>query len=120
MKNLTTKRVYEEAASTDGFRVLVDRVWPRGMTKERASVDLWLPSVAPGTPLRKWFDHDPAKWVEFKRRYFAELDEGPEGLDELLARASREAVTLVYSARDEAHNQAAALAEYLIERGARP
>ena len=107
------KRVYEGATNADGYRVLVDRVWPRGVTKERAKIDVWLKSVAPSTQLRKWFDHDPRKWLEFKKRYFAELDAGPDGLDELLGRARASVVTLVYSARDEQHNQAVALREYL-------
>ena len=107
------KRVYEEALKADGFRVLVDRVWPRGVSKERANVDLWLKSVAPTTPLRKWFDHDAKKWQEFQRRYFAELDAGPAGLDDLCERAAGSVVTLVYSARNEENNQAVALREYL-------
>jgi uncharacterized protein YeaO (DUF488 family) len=116
---INVKRVYDAAQKADGFRVLVDRVWPRGVSKERANVDLWLKSVAPTTPLRKWFDHDPKKWREFQRRYFAELDARPAGLDELCKRASRSVVTLVYSARDEENNQAVALREYLIRELAR-
>ncbi len=115
MPRIKVKRIYEDAAAADGFRVLVDRVWPRGMTKERAAVDLWLKSVAPSTELRKWFDHDPEKWKEFKRRYFAELARSAD-LDELLDRPTRSVVTLVYSARDEVRNQAVALAEFLKRR----
>ena len=113
MPGISVKRVYEAAGKADGFRVLVDRVWPRGVTKQRASIDLWLKSVAPSTQLRKWFDHDPRKWPEFKGRYFAELDAEPPGLDELLSRATASVVTLVFSARNEQYNQAVALREYL-------
>ena len=113
MPRINVKRVYEPTSEADGFRVLVDRIWPRGVTKQRAKIDLWLKSVAPSTQLRKWFDHDSHKWSEFKKRYFAELDAGPEGLDELLNRATASGVTLVFSARNEQHNQAVALREYL-------
>ncbi len=119
MPRIGVKRVYEPASKADGFRVLVDRVWPRGVTKQRAKVDVWLKSVAPSAELRKWFDHDPRKWPEFKSRYFAELDAGPPGLDELLNRATDSVVTLVFSARDEQYNQAVALREYLNGRLAR-
>ncbi len=110
---IKVKRVYDGATSRDGFRILVDRVWPRGVTKQRAKVDLWLKSVAPSTELRKWFAHDPQKWSAFKDRYFAELDNGPPGLDQLLQRATGGVVTLVFSARDPENNQAVALKEYL-------
>lgn len=113
---IKVKRVYDGATSRDGFRILVDRVWPRGVTKQRAKVDLWLKSVAPSTELRKWFGHDAKKWKEFKRRYFAELDNGPPGLDQLLQRATGGVVTLVFSARDPDNNQAVALREYLEDR----
>jgi uncharacterized protein YeaO (DUF488 family) len=113
MAQIKTKRVYEGKTQADGFRVLVDRVWPRGVSKQRAQVDLWLKTVAPSTELRKWFDHDPKKWSTFKKRYFAELDDGPVGLDQLLGQASDRVVTLVFSARDFQHNQAVALREYL-------
>ena len=117
MPRISVKRVYEPASKADGFRVLVDRIWPRGVTKQRAKIDLWLKSVAPSTQLRKWFDHDPRKWSEFKKRYFAELDAGPAGLDELLSRATASGVTLVFSARDEQYNQAVALREYMNGQG---
>lgn len=116
MRTIQIRRVYDKPGSSDGFRVLVDRVWPRGVTKDRAAVDLWLKSVAPSTELRKWFGHDAAKWTEFKRRYFAELDRKPEGLDELIRHAGQAPVTLVFSARDTEHNQAGALREYLERR----
>ncbi len=109
--SLQTKRVYDPAFENDGFRVLVDRVWPRGVHKTR--VDLWLPSVAPSTGLRKWFGHDPEKWLEFKRRYFDELEERSADLQLLSGQVRRGFVTLLYSARDRRHNQAVALEEYL-------
>ena len=118
MSRIRVKRVYEPARKADGFRVLVDRVWPRGVTKERANVDLWLKSVAPSSQLRKWFGHDPRKWSEFKKRYFDELDAAPSDVDELLDRATSSVVTLVFSARDKQHNQAVALREYLDRRRA--
>lgn len=113
MGTIRIKRVYEEAGESDGFRVLVDRIWPRGVSKERARIEVWLKSVAPSTALRKWFGHDPEKWPEFKRRYFRELDEKPPGVADLIQRARKEDVTLIYSARDREHNQAVALKEYL-------
>ena len=113
MAHIKTKRVYEGKTRADGFRVLVDRVWPRGVSKQRAQVDVWLKSVGPSTELRKWFDHDPKKWSAFKKRYFTELDDGPVGLDQLLGHVSDRVVTLVFSARDTQHNQAVALREYL-------
>ena len=113
MASIKVKRVYDPATPEDGFRVLVDRVWPRGVSKVKANVDLWLNSVAPSTSLRKWFNHDPKKWSEFKRRYFAELDKGPPDLEQLRKRAVDQPMTLVFSARDLQHNQAVALREYM-------
>lgn len=112
---LYIKRVYEPRAPGDGHRVLVDRLWPRGLSKERADVDEWLRDVAPSTALRSWFGHDPAKWAEFKRRYFLELTAEPAAtaVSHLRSIAGRRRVTLVYGAKDEAHNQAVALVEYL-------
>lgn len=110
------KRAYESAASTDGKRVLVDRLWPRGVTKERAAIDLWLKEVAPSTELRKWFAHDPAKWHEFAKRYKAELS-GSEPLAELRALADEGDITLVYAAKDQEHNEARVLKE-ILESGA--
>jgi len=107
------KRAYEEPGSQDGCRVLVDRLWPRGVGKEEAKIDLWLKEIAPTAGLRKWFGHDPAKWEEFRKRYFAELEEHPESVEELRRRAGNGRVTLVFGARDEEHNNAAALKEYL-------
>ncbi|HEX6138877.1 MAG TPA: DUF488 family protein [Candidatus Limnocylindria bacterium] len=109
---IRVKRVYEDPAADDGFRVLVDRVWPRGMRREEAHVDAWLREVAPSTELRHWFNHDPARWSEFRERYRAELA-GRPGLLEELRSLEREhgTLTLVYSARDTEHNQARALSE---------
>ena len=112
-KNLSIKRVYEPAARGDGARVLVDRVWPRGITKEKAALDLWLKEIAPSTALRKWFGHDPARWDEFRKRYGKELDGNAEAVGQLTALVAKGPVTLLYSAHDTEHNQAAALLEYL-------
>lgn len=110
------KRVDEPARPADGVRYLVDRIWPRGISKERAAVKAWLKEVAPSTELRTWFGHAPSKWDAFLERSFAELGAGPEGLEELLEAAGAGTVTLVYSARDEERNQAVGLEAYL-ERG---
>ena len=113
MANIKIKRVYDGASPEDGFRVLVDGVWPRGVSKVKANVELWLKSVAPSTVLRKWFNHDPQKWGEFKKRYFAELDGRSPELEQLRKRTGKQVVTLVFSARDIEHNQAVALKEYM-------
>src|SRR5512142_3176809 len=110
---LTTKRAYEPASADDGKRILIDRLWPRGISKERAKIDTWMKDIAPSTELRKWYGHDPAKWAEFERRYKAELarPEKKQLVDEL-ARLSKEGkVTLVYAARDTEHSDANVLAE---------
>lgn len=119
MTDIRTKRVYDPAAEGDGFRVLVDRVWPRGLSKRRVQADLWLKEVAPGTALRKWFGHDRARWQEFRERYFAELDGNPEAVARLLDEAAKGPVTLLFSARDPDCNQATALREYLTSRSGR-
>ena len=103
------KRVYEKPEKEDGFRILVDRLWPRGLTKEKAGIDLWLKEIAPSTELRKWFGHDPEKWEEFKKRYLLELKENEEPMDRLRKQMKKENVTLVYAARDETHNEAIVL-----------
>ncbi len=107
------KRIYDAPAADDGFRILVDRLWPRGMKKDGAPFALWLKEIAPGDALRKWFSHDPAKWAEFKKRYFAELRTKQDSVALLRQHARAGAVTLLYSAKDEKHNNAAALLEYL-------
>ena len=108
---LKIKRVYEKPAKGDGKRVLVDRLWPRGLTKEKASIDLWLKEIAPTTELRKWFDHDPDKWKEFKKRYEQELKKNKEQVSLLQEQVKRGVVTLVYGAKDEMHNEALVLKE---------
>ena len=107
------KRVYEEPAKTDGTRILVDRLWPRGLTKERAHVDLWLKDVAPSTALRKWFAHDPAKWPAFKARYKAELENNVSQLALLKQAITRGPATLLYGAKDIEHNEAVVLQDML-------
>ena len=108
------KRVYEKPSRKNGLRILVDRLWPRGLTKERAAVTLWVKDVAPSTELRKWFGHDPARWDEFQQRYFAELDKNPKAWEALVNAAEKGDLTLVFGARDEEHNNAVALRSYLI------
>ena len=110
---LQLKRAYENPGRNDGFRVLVDRVWPRGVKKEDLQLGDWLKEIAPSGELRKWFGHDPEKWNEFKRRYFTELDNRREVVESLLSRLKERRVTLVYGASDEKHNNAVALKEYL-------
>lgn len=116
---ISVKRIYEPAAKSDGFRVLVDRLWPRGISKENAKLDLLLPDIGPSTALRQWFNHDPARWDEFQRRYHAELIDKKELVAELKGQAKKGKVTLLYSAKDEAHNQAVALQLYLKSRKAK-
>jgi uncharacterized protein YeaO (DUF488 family) len=107
------KRVYEKPAKGDGKRILVDRLWPRGLTKEKASIDLWLKNIAPSTELRKWFGHDPDKWKEFKKRYHQELEKNNEQVSILYEELEKRVVTLVYGAKDEQHNEALVLKEWL-------
>ena len=110
------KRAYDAPAADDGVRVLVDRLWPRGVRKADAAIDLWMKDIAPSTELRRWFGHDPARWPEFRRRYEAELREHADRLEELRGMARRGPVTLVFGARDEVHNDAVMLRELLLER----
>jgi uncharacterized protein YeaO (DUF488 family) len=107
------KRVYDPIARTDGARFLVERLWPRGLSKERLHLTAWLKEVGPSTELRQWFNHDPLKWSRFRQRYFRELDSRPESWRPILSAARRGMVTLVYSSHDEEHNNAVALKEYL-------
>ncbi|HTM94303.1 MAG TPA: DUF488 domain-containing protein [Croceibacterium sp.] len=111
------RRIYDDPASDDGARVLVDRIWPRGVKRDEARLDLWLKDIAPSTELRKWFSHEPERFAEFKRRYGKELDGNPAPVAELRELAQRRDLTLLYSAHDERHNQAVALAEYLGKHG---
>ena len=113
--DLRIKRAYEPCAAQDGERYLVDRLWPRGIKKEALALTGWLKEVAPSQKLRQWFGHEPSRWKEFCVRYRAELEAHPEDLKPLREALGRGAVTLVYSARDEAHNQAVVLREYLLE-----
>ncbi len=114
MTTLTIKRVYEPAAASDGLRLLVDRLWPRGLSKDEAAVDRWLRDIAPSPALRQWFGHDPAKWPEFQRRYLAELEAMPDALTPLhRLLQEHKHVTLLYAAKDEAHNHAIVLASHL-------
>lgn len=108
------KRVYEPPAEEDGVRVLVDRLWPRGLRKAEAGIAHWMKDIAPSTELRQWFGHDPERWPEFRRRYMAELHGHPSELEELRELARHNAVTLVFGARDEAHNDAVVLREVLL------
>lgn len=110
------KRVYEPPARQDGLRILVERLWPRGIRKTQAAVDLWLKDLAPSTELRQWFGHDPRKWKEFRRRYWAELAAKGDLLALLKRRAEEGTVTFVYAASEPVHNSAAALKEYLERR----
>ena len=108
------RRAYEEPTGQDGRRVLVDRIWPRGVSKERARIDDWLKSVAPSDELRQWFGHDPQRWDEFRERYFDELDAVPDVVKQIGQWVEEGRVTLVYGARDEQHNNAVALRDYLV------
>ena len=109
---IRVKRIYEPAEAGDGQRILVDRIWPRGISRERAELDAWMPDVAPSTDLRKWFGHDSARWDEFRVRYRAELADNPD-VEQLTALIQSGPTTLLYSARDVDHNQAVALAAFL-------
>lgn len=114
------KRAYEPVSRTDGIRLLVERLWPRGIAKSDLALDEWLKDVGPTTALRKWFGHDPDKWDEFRRRYFSELDSRPDAWKPILSAARRGTVTLVYSSHDTEHNNAVALREYLRAKARRP
>lgn len=107
------KRVYEPAEAKDGCRVLVDRLWPRGLRKADAAIDLWFKDAAPSTVLRKWFNHEPEKWDEFKKQYTAELDNNRQLLQSFLEDNKNKKITLVYGSHDQEHNQAVVLKQYL-------
>jgi uncharacterized protein YeaO (DUF488 family) len=113
---ITLKRAYDTASTSDGTRFLVERLWPRGVQKTRLHIDAWLKDVAPSPELRKWFSHDPARWDEFRRRYFRQLDLEPEAWRPIVSAARHGRVTLVYSSHDTQHNNAVALQEYLRSR----
>jgi uncharacterized protein YeaO (DUF488 family) len=116
---IALKRVYEPAAATDGLRLLVERLWPRGMKKTALKMDGWLRDVAPSTELRQWFSHDPARWEEFQQRYKAELDAHPEAWQPILDAAAKGPVTLLFSSHDTEHNNVVALRAYVLMRNQR-
>lgn len=111
LMKIKIKRVYAQPSAEDGKRILIDRLWPRGLTKEKARVDLWLKEIAPSTELRKWFAHDPDKWDEFKKRYLKELKANSQAVEALKQEFSKGKVTLVYGAKDEEHNDAVVIQE---------
>jgi uncharacterized protein YeaO (DUF488 family) len=112
--NVKLKRAYDPPSRDDGTRILVDRLWPRGVSKEHAAIDQWMKEIAPSTALRKWFGHDPARWNEFRRRYAKEVSDRPELLEQLRALARQGPVTLVYAARDTEHNDAVELRDLIM------
>jgi uncharacterized protein YeaO (DUF488 family) len=114
--SIGVKRAYDPPTRSDGYRVLVDRIWPRGVTKDDLEIDAWLKDVAPSAALRKWFGHDPKKWDEFRRRYGGELEPHAAALGQLVERARARRVTLVFGAKDTEHNNAVALKEHLERR----
>ena len=114
--HIKIKRVYLQPEEEDGTRILVDRLWPRGLTKKKACVDLWLKEIAPSTELRKWFGHDPEKWKEFQTRYRAELRQNTEQFSLLKQEAAKGVVTLLYGAKDEEHNEAVVLQTLLTSK----
>ena len=114
--DIRVKRVYEAPSSGDGMRVLVDRLWPRGLTKEKAHVDLWLKALAPSTALRKWFNHDPEKWEEFQQRYVQELRQQPAALERLTQLIDSGPATLLYGSKEERFNDAMALKAFILAR----
>lgn len=112
---IKTERIYE-ASKGDGFRILVDRLWPRGLRKDEAEVDLWLKDIGPSNELRKWFGHDPARWNEFREKFFKELDQKNELIDQVIAKAEEGNVVLLFGAKDKVHNNAVALKDYIESR----
>ena len=114
--NVRLKRAYEPVSGADGTRVLVDRLWPRGVSKEDAAIERWMKELSPSTELRRWFGHDPARWQEFRRRFAEEVRRHPEELEELRALARQGPITLVYAAHDKEHNDAIVLRDVLLGR----
>jgi uncharacterized protein YeaO (DUF488 family) len=114
--HIKLKRAYEPPASDDGTRILIDRLWPRGVKRADAAIDEWMKDIAPSTGLRKWFGHDPARWQEFRRRYQSEIRQHPDEFDRLRTLAQNGPITLVFSAHDEAHNDAVVLKDLLLGR----
>lgn len=118
MSAVKVKRVYEKVSKKDdGYRILIDRLWPRGLKKEEAHIDLWLKEIAPSSELRTWFNHEPDKWPEFKKRYFKELSSKQESINLIIEKLKTSVITLLYGAKNEKYNNAVALQEYLNERG---
>ena len=113
VKSIGIKRIYDTPSDADGYRILIDRLWPRGLSKASAKVDYWAKSVAPTPELRKWYQHDPNKWDEFRSRYFAELDANSDGVSELLARLTNHQATFLFASRETRYNNAHALKEYV-------
>ena len=111
--SINLKRIYEPPAKEDGYRILVDRLWPRGFTKEKAALDLWLKEIAPSTELRKWFGHDPEKWKDFQKKYREELKENKEAVATLKDYIKKGKVTILYGAKDEEHNEARVIKEFV-------
>jgi len=110
------KRIYDEPERSDGFRVLMDRLWPRGLRKDQVKVDVWMKEIAPSNELRKWFGHEPEKWAEFKRRYFKELDSKKDLVDSIRDKSKKGKIVLLYGAKEERFNNAVALKEYIETR----
>jgi uncharacterized protein YeaO (DUF488 family) len=110
---IAIKRIYEEPARTDGTRILVDRLWPRGVSKEKAQLDLWLKDIAPSNALRKWFAHDPKKWAGFQKKYRAELKDNNDAVAQINKLAKRKNITLLYAAKDEEHNEAVVIKDFI-------
>ncbi|MFP4285794.1 MAG: DUF488 domain-containing protein [Desulfovermiculus sp.] len=113
MQKILLKRAYDKPSESDGTRILVDGMWPRGVSKQDARVDIWLKELAPSKELRKWFGHDPDKWKEFQSRYFQELQARPEAVNTIIDQTRKGPVTLVYAAKDSEHNNAMALKKYI-------
>jgi len=111
--NIQLKRIYEAGSKEDGYRILVDRLWPRGFTKKKAALDLWLKEIAPSNELRKWFGHDPDKWKEFQKKYRQELKQNKEAVDILNDYIQKGKVTLLYAAKDEEHNEAQVIKDFI-------
>lgn len=113
MKDVKIKRVYEPKETKDGYRILVDRLWPRGLTKEKVAADLWLKEIAPSTELRKWFNHEPQKWKGFQKKYLEELSENKEAVAILQSKIKNGPVTILFGAKDSAHNEAKVLLDFV-------
>ncbi len=113
MLSINVKRAYEKPSMDDGFRVLIDRLWPRGISKKEAKIDYWAKEIAPSTELRKWFSHDPGKWNEFKKRYFKELGKHPQEISFIIKKIGESKATLVFGSKEEKFNNAVVLSEYL-------